>query len=126
MRTLLVVLAMAAACGCGCVGGPLPPALNIPERVTVLNARQHAGQLVIGKSVGSLMFFELLTHTSWILAPGSYEFQRVRVGHRKDDVSWTRTEAPDSVLKAFRGRIGGKECVHAPEVSLSHTKRLHS
>ena len=48
MRTLLVVLAMAAACGCGFVGGPLPPALNIPERVTVLNAHQHAGQLVIG------------------------------------------------------------------------------
>ncbi|MGC9999620.1 MAG: fibronectin type III domain-containing protein [Bryobacteraceae bacterium] len=48
MRTLLVVLAMAAACGCGFVGGPLPPALNIPERVTILNAHQHAGQLVIG------------------------------------------------------------------------------
>ena len=48
MRTVLVVLAMAAAFGCGFVGAPLPPALHIPERVTVLNAHQHADQLVIG------------------------------------------------------------------------------
>ncbi len=48
MRTLLVVLAVAATCGCGYVGAPQPPALHIPERVTVLNARQHGGQLVIG------------------------------------------------------------------------------
>lgn len=47
MRTFFVVLAL-AACGCGYVGAPLPPTLHIPERVTILNAHQRAGQIVIG------------------------------------------------------------------------------
>ncbi|MGO9240441.1 MAG: fibronectin type III domain-containing protein [Bryobacteraceae bacterium] len=47
MRTFFVVLALAAG-GCGYVGAPLPPTLHIPERVTILNAHQRAGQIVIG------------------------------------------------------------------------------
>jgi hypothetical protein len=48
MRTFVAVLCLAAATGCGYVGAPLPPALNIPQRVEIVNASQHADQLVVG------------------------------------------------------------------------------
>ena len=48
MRTFIAVVCLAAATGCGYVGAPMPPALNIPERVAVVKASQHADQLVIG------------------------------------------------------------------------------
>jgi hypothetical protein len=48
MRKYLATLCLAAATGCGYIGAPLPPALNIPERVAVVNASQHSGQLVVG------------------------------------------------------------------------------
>ena len=48
MRSLLVVLILVASCGCAYVGAPLPPTLKIPERVSVVNARQHADRIVIG------------------------------------------------------------------------------
>ena len=48
MRTYLAALCLAAATGCGYIGPPLPPALNIPEKVTVVKASQHGGQLVVG------------------------------------------------------------------------------
>lgn len=40
-------------CSCGYVGDPLPPALNIPERVTDLRAHQHADRLVVEFTVPS-------------------------------------------------------------------------
>lgn len=48
MRTSIAALCLAAATGCGYVGAPLPPALNIPVRVDVVNTSQHSNQLVIG------------------------------------------------------------------------------
>lgn len=48
MRTLIPVLCLIGAAGCGYVGPPKPPALNIPERVQLVNASQQAGQLVVG------------------------------------------------------------------------------
>jgi hypothetical protein len=48
MRTFIPVLCLVAAAGCGYVGAPMPPALNIPERVQVVNASQQADQLVVG------------------------------------------------------------------------------
>ena len=48
MRTFIAALCLAAATGCGYIGPPLPPALNIPERVTATAASQHADQLVVG------------------------------------------------------------------------------
>jgi len=48
MRKYLAAVCLAAAAGCGYVGAPMPPALNTPERVALVNVSQHAGQLVIG------------------------------------------------------------------------------
>ncbi len=48
MRTFIGALCLAAATGCGYVGAPLPPALNIPQRVDVINASQQSGELVVG------------------------------------------------------------------------------
>lgn len=48
MRTFIAVLGLAAASGCGYIGPPMPPALNIPERVEIVNASQRADQVVIG------------------------------------------------------------------------------
>jgi hypothetical protein len=48
MRTLIAALCLASATGCGYIGAPLPPALNIPERVGVIAVSQHADQLVVG------------------------------------------------------------------------------
>jgi hypothetical protein len=48
MRKYLAALCLAAAAGCGYIGSPLPPALNIPEKVAIVNAAQHGGQLVVG------------------------------------------------------------------------------
>ena len=44
MRTFIGALCLAAATGCGYVGAPLPPALNIPQRVDVINASQQSGE----------------------------------------------------------------------------------
>lgn len=41
MRHAALFLAALALAGCGYVGDPLPPALNIPERVTNLQAVEH-------------------------------------------------------------------------------------
>jgi hypothetical protein len=48
MRTFIAALCLSAATGCGYIGAPMPPALNIPERVAVVVASQHADQLVVG------------------------------------------------------------------------------
>ena len=48
MRTFLAALCLAAATGCGYIGPPLPPALNIPERVALIKVSQHGSQLVVG------------------------------------------------------------------------------
>jgi hypothetical protein len=48
MRTFSTVLCLAAVTRCGYIGAPLPPALNIPQRVSIVNASQHADQLVVG------------------------------------------------------------------------------
>lgn len=48
MRTYLAALCLAAATGCGYVGAPLPPALNIPEKIATVHASQHGSELVIG------------------------------------------------------------------------------
>lgn len=48
MRTFIPVLCLVATAGCGYVGAPMPPALNIPERVQLVNASQQADQLVVG------------------------------------------------------------------------------
>lgn len=50
---LLPALAL-VLCSCGYVGDPLPPALNIPQRVTDLRAYQHADRLVVEFTVPSL------------------------------------------------------------------------
>lgn len=51
MRKYLAVLCLAAATGCGFVGAPMPPALNIPERVANVKASQHAATLVVGFAI---------------------------------------------------------------------------
>jgi hypothetical protein len=48
MRTFNAVLCLAAVARCGYIGAPLPPALNIPQRVGIVNAAQHSDQIVIG------------------------------------------------------------------------------
>ncbi len=48
MRKYLAALCLAAATGCGYIGPPLPPALNIPERVAIVKASQHGSQMVVG------------------------------------------------------------------------------
>jgi hypothetical protein len=48
MRTLIAALCLAAATGCGYIGAPMPPALNIPSRVSVVVASQHADHLTVG------------------------------------------------------------------------------
>jgi len=48
MRKYFAILCFLAAAGCGYIGAPLPPALNIPQRVTAISASQHGPQLVIG------------------------------------------------------------------------------
>jgi hypothetical protein len=47
LQTWLLVASLACTAGCGYVGGPLPPALNIPVAITDLNAAQKAGRIVV-------------------------------------------------------------------------------
>jgi hypothetical protein len=47
MRRRLSVLALPLLAGCGYVGAPLPPALNIPQRVTDLSALQRGDEVVL-------------------------------------------------------------------------------
>ncbi|MGC9968424.1 MAG: hypothetical protein ABSC29_01670 [Minisyncoccia bacterium] len=63
----------------------------------------------IGKPMNALTFFELATHTSWILQVGEYDFQSVKLsyGLRKESPVYSRTQAPKAILHAFRHRIGG-------------------
>jgi hypothetical protein len=52
-RGSVVVLAVLLA-GCGYVGDPLPPALNIPERITDLRAVQRGDQILVDFTLPSL------------------------------------------------------------------------
>ncbi len=63
----------------------------------------------VGKPVDTLTFFELLTHTSWVLRSGEYDFQNVKLdhGYRKEGILWARTQASEAILEAFRHCIGG-------------------
>jgi bifunctional DNA-binding transcriptional regulator/antitoxin component of YhaV-PrlF toxin-antitoxin module len=47
MRFFASLSAAVLLCGCGYVGEPLPPALNIPVKITDLKAVEHAGRIVI-------------------------------------------------------------------------------
>ena len=50
-----VLLAAALSlCGCGYVGDPLPPALNIPEKVTDLRAVQRGDRILIDFTIPQL------------------------------------------------------------------------
>ncbi len=54
MRFLVFVAFLLAAAGCGYVGDPLPPALNIPQRVTDLSVVQVGDRLEIEFTLPSL------------------------------------------------------------------------
>lgn len=47
MDRCFLVLVMAILAGCGYVGDPLPPALNIPERITDLQGTQRGEEIVL-------------------------------------------------------------------------------
>jgi hypothetical protein len=56
MPRLLLLLAALLCSGCGYIGEPLPPALQIPQRVGDLSAVEHGGEIAIG--------FTLPAHTT--------------------------------------------------------------
>lgn len=85
---------------------------QLPENASTTNAASeilNAIAKAIGKHVDTLTFFELLTHTSWVLRPGEYDFQSVTLScsYRKESVFWARMQAPTVILETFRHRIGG-------------------
>jgi hypothetical protein len=99
---------MAAVCGCGYVGAPLPPALNIPERVAVLNARQHADQLVIGfvvtgKSTDGLVL-KRLSEIELRYGPSGPSMDRWAAGAKRIPV-----EPPKAEGYEFKAPITGLE-----------------
>lgn len=79
-----------------------------PEEASTTNAAARILEALakaIGKPVNELKFFELSTHTSWVLRVGVYDFHAVRPhGHR---VLLERETAPKNILETFRHRIGG-------------------
>lgn len=86
---------------------------QLPEGSSTTNAAWDIRVAIagaVGRSADSLTFFELLTHTSWVLAPGEYEFQSVCrcLARNKRAVEWTKAQAPKVILEKFRHRIGGK------------------
>ena len=47
MLRLLLLLATLLASGCGYIGEPLPPALQIPQRVSDLSAIEHGSEIAV-------------------------------------------------------------------------------
>jgi hypothetical protein len=72
---------------------------------------------IVGAPVDALAFFELTTHTSWVLPPGEYDFQSVRrsYDHQKECIVWVRARAPAAILEVFRHRIGGYASRYRPD-----------
>jgi len=54
MKRLALVLAAVFGCGCGYVGEPLPPLLNVPQRVNDLAAYQIGSKIILQFSVPRL------------------------------------------------------------------------
>ncbi|MCL5743099.1 MAG: hypothetical protein M1541_04090, partial [Acidobacteria bacterium] len=54
MKRLVLVSAVLFGCGCGYVGEPLPPLLNIPERVTDLAGYEKGSKIILQFSVPRL------------------------------------------------------------------------
>lgn len=63
MRNYLGALCLAAATGCGYVGAPLPPALNIPERVEHVSASQQGNELVVDFEITGKTTDHLVLHS---------------------------------------------------------------
>jgi hypothetical protein len=70
MRRCRAVLAsiLPALIGCGYVGDPLPPALNIPERITDLKALQRGGEILV-------QFTPALRSTDQLMLKSLQEFE---------------------------------------------------
>jgi predicted small lipoprotein YifL len=60
MRILPVLAALLTLAGCGMIGPPLPPALNIPERIVGVSATQKGAELEIGFVVTGIATDELV------------------------------------------------------------------
>lgn len=54
MRLLCTLLPVVLVCSCGYVGDPLPPALNIPNRITDLAASQRGDRIVLDFTIPGL------------------------------------------------------------------------
>ncbi len=54
MRLLFLIVALVSAAGCGYIGDPLPPALNIPQRIADLTVTQVGENLEIEFTLPSL------------------------------------------------------------------------
>ena len=72
MPRLLLLLAALVWSGCGYIGEPLPPALQIPQRVSDLSAIEHGGEIAIK--------FTLPAHTTEDLAIQKPVAIELRVG----------------------------------------------
>ncbi len=118
MRRCLPAILLAFLAGCGYVGDPLPPALNIPERITDLRAVQRGGEIILEftpslKSTDNLVL-KSLQEIELRVGPkgeGEFEIWRWAAGAEKYVVPAKGAEPVEHRLPASQWQ--GKEMIFA-------------
>lgn len=118
MRLCLAALSLVFLAGCGYVGAPLPPALNIPQRIPDLSAVQRGEEVVLRftptlRSTDDLTLSELreIELRAGPKGEGEFDLWRWAAGAEKHSVPFEREETMEYRLPA--GRWVGGEIVFA-------------
>jgi hypothetical protein len=112
MRLVFALLPLVLVCSCGYVGDPLPPALNIPARVTDLAAIEHADKVVLTFTIPPLTTENLairhLGPTEAQVGSKTVTLNANRPGHWTEEIparEWVGQQVPIKVrLNNDRGR----------------------
>lgn len=106
MRSLALILLAATLAGCGYVGDPLPPALNMVQRITDLRALEYGDRLVIAFTIPELTTEQLPVKNIREVdlrigpAPSPFDAGRWAEGARKIAVSAAKPGAVQAAAPA--------------------------
>lgn len=115
MRLVCALLLLLLVCSCGYVGDPLPPALNIPARVTDLAAIEHADKIVLTFTIPPLTTENLVIRhlgpSEAQVGAQTIRLQADRPGHWTQEIparEWIGQQVQIKVrLNNDRGRYSG-------------------